>query len=92
LQTLAHTLHPAIQRDVTDDTQVIGSCSHAFETEFGTFYATIHDPYALAQAFVHEMAHMKLFALGFGKESTGKLIRNPLREQYHSTIRTSPAP
>jgi HEXXH motif-containing protein len=88
LQTLVHTLHPAIQRDVTDDTQVIGSCSHAFETEFGTFYATIHDPYALAQAFVHEMAHMKLFALGFGKESTGKLIQNPLHEQYHSTIRT----
>jgi HEXXH motif-containing protein len=88
LQTLVHTLHPAIQRNVTDDAQVIGSCSHAFETEFGTFYATIHDPYALAQAFVHEMAHMKLFALSFGKESTGKLIRNPLHEQYHSTIRT----
>jgi HEXXH motif-containing protein len=88
LQTLVHTLHPAIQRDVTDDAQVTGSCSHAFDTEFGTFYATIHDPYALAQAFVHEMAHMKLFALGFGKESTGKLIQNPLHEQYHSTIRT----
>ena len=88
LQSLVHTLHPAIQRDVDDDAHVIGSCSHAFEAEFGVFYATIHDPYALAQAFVHEMAHMKLFALGFGKESTGKLIRNPLRERYQSTIRT----
>ena len=88
LQCLVRTLHPALQRDVADDAQVIGSRSHAFETEFGVFYATIHDPYALAQAFVHEMAHMKLFALGFGKESTGKLIRNPLRERYHSTIRT----
>lgn len=31
---------------------------------------------------------MKLFALGFDKESTGKLIRNPLHERYSSTIRT----
>ena len=87
LQCLVHTLHPAIQRDVSDDAQVIGSCSHAFETEFGVFYATIHDPYALAQAFAHEMAHMKLFALGCGKESTGKLIRHPLRARFSTRVR-----
>ena len=87
-QGLVHTLQPAIQRGVEDDSEVFGSCSHAFEMEFGTFYATVHDPYALAQAMVHEMAHMKLFALGFGKEATGHLILNPLHEQYSSTIRT----
>ncbi|MEL6534526.1 MAG: HEXXH motif-containing putative peptide modification protein [Bacteroidota bacterium] len=87
-QGLVHTLQPAVQRDVETDDQVFGSCSHAFEMEFGTFYATVHDAYALAQAMVHEMAHMKLFALGFGKESTGHLIMNPLHEEYSSTIRT----
>lgn len=76
VKALVHTVAPAVYRDLTEDQwgEITGSCSHCFDHEFGLLYATIHDPMGLAQALVHEMAHMKLFALGFGKESSGHLI------------------
>lgn len=90
VKTMVHTLHPVVYRDLPEDQwgQLLGSCSHSFQHEFGIIHATIHDPIALAQALVHEMAHMKLFALGFWKECTDHLITNPLEETYPGTIRT----
>lgn len=85
-----HSFQPVVLRDVAPSAwpEVCGSCSHAFEHELGAVYATIHGPFGLAQAFVHELAHSKLFALGFGKESSGRLVINPTAERYPSAIRT----
>src|SRR5262249_11093721 len=64
-----------------------GSSSHSDEDKFGTLYATIYDPVALAEAFVHEMAHNKLRALGVYFEDAQRFILNPPDELLESPIR-----
>jgi hypothetical protein len=64
-----------------------GSSSHSEESMFGTMFGTFYDPLGLAQAFVHEMAHQKLRALGISVETTTGLITNPPSELYASPIR-----
>jgi len=89
-RALVHTLHPASYSHLGPEQwhEVTGSCSHCFEFEFGVVHASVHDAVALAQALVHEMAHMKLFALGFWKESSGHLLLNDVKEGYDGTVRT----
>jgi hypothetical protein len=64
-----------------------GSMSHSHEHLFGALFATVHSSHALAQAFVHEMAHNKLRALGVFMEGAEGLVLNPPSELYSSPIR-----
>jgi hypothetical protein len=70
-----------------DRPEVLGSCSHSDEDQFGTLMATIEDPLGLAQAMVHEMTHQKLRALGISIESAEHLIINAPEERYPSPVR-----
>lgn len=65
----------------------LGSMSHQPPATFGSMWATVNDPVCLAQAFVHELAHNKLFALGQQFESSGPLFLNPESELFDSPIR-----
>lgn len=66
---------------------VLGSCSHSDEDQFGSLMATVEDPLGLAQAMVHEMAHQKLRALGVSVEGAQRLIVNHPDELYRSPVR-----
>jgi hypothetical protein len=63
-----------------------GSISHSFQSHIGTMCATVVDPVCLAEAFVHEMAHNKLRALGIMVESAQELITNDPKDLYPSPI------
>jgi len=88
-KALMDTFHPMTDTLVPDDLPepVLGSSSHSEESMFGTMWATFHDPLGLAQAFVHEMAHQKLRALGVSVERADRLITNRPEELYSSPIR-----
>jgi hypothetical protein len=87
-QLLMHTFYPMIMDDPGMHTgQFRGSASHSFASAPGTMCATINDPAGLAQAFVHEMAHTKLRALGIQIEGAGEFIVNQPSELYESPIR-----
>lgn len=88
-RTLMDSFHPMIDLDVPPEKfgTVLGSSSHSEEWMFGTMYGTFHDPLGLAQAFVHEMAHQKLRALGVSFETTTGLITNRADELFVSPIR-----
>lgn len=64
-----------------------GYTSHSFESRIGTLCASIEDPIGTAEAFVHEMAHNKLRALGIMFESTQGFITNDPEDRYLSPIR-----
>ena len=55
-------------------------------SEFGVIYATVGHPIPLAEAIVHETAHLKLFALGVGVESASRLITNSPKKLYVSPV------
>jgi HEXXH motif-containing protein len=86
-KALMHTFYPL--RDLAG-TRIRpgskGSISHSFGSQIGTMCATIEDPVSLAQAFVHEMAHNKLRALGIMVESAHDLITNNPQTLYPSPI------
>lgn len=90
IQRLVHTFHPLVDPRVPEVAWagLSGSCSHTFPEWFGAIFATIYDPLGLAQAFVHEVAHTKLRALGVDIERASALIRNPPGARYLSPIRT----
>lgn len=64
-----------------------GSCSHAPESMCGAICATVEDPVGLAQAIVHEMAHIKLRLLGVHFEQADRLIVNPPDKLYPSPVK-----
>jgi len=64
-----------------------GSSSHSYEQDFGSVFATVDDPFGLAQALVHEMAHQKLRAMGISIEAADRLIANPPEQRFVSPIR-----
>lgn len=66
---------------------LLGSSSHSDEERFGTLYATVYDPIGTAQAFVHEMAHQKLRALGLRVETADRLVANDPAELFESPVR-----
>lgn len=83
-QLLMHTVHPidfsepAVTRS--------GSVSHSDSSVFGGMFGSVFDPVGLAEAFVHEMAHNKLRALGVGNEHARLLIVNGPRELFQSPV------
>ncbi|TMO84321.1 aKG-HExxH-type peptide beta-hydroxylase [Pseudoalteromonas spongiae] len=64
----------------------LGSSSHSLQNTFGKMYATIYDPLGLAQAFVHELAHNKLRALGINNDRAKDFILNSDQELYFSPV------
>jgi HEXXH motif-containing protein len=69
----------------------LGSSSHSYEEEFGSIHATVDNALGLAQAFIHEMAHQKLRALGVSFEASDRLIANDPSERFESPIRKDQA-
>jgi HEXXH motif-containing protein len=65
-----------------------GSSSHSLEEEFGTIMLTVDQPFGVAQAIVHEMAHHKLRALGVSVTSARRIVGNDSAELYRSPIIT----
>jgi hypothetical protein len=88
--TLMDTFHPVISDtwdfDFERDHYVGGSSCGAEPSLFGTMFATVNCPVGLAEAFVHEMAHHKLHALGISLEETTGVIINSADELYVSPI------
>lgn len=94
---LIHSVYPvanarfspvAFPNSVSDEAHMkLGSSSHSDEERFGTLYATVYDPIGTAQAFVHEMAHQKLRALGVRVESADRFVANPPAELFESPVR-----
>lgn len=88
MQRLVHTFHPLWDESVPVDSldPPLSSCSGAREDMLGVIFATVENPITLAEALVHEMAHIKLFALGISIEHPGTLITNPPEELYESSV------
>jgi hypothetical protein len=63
-----------------------GSSSHSEEAEFGTIMLTADNPFGVAQAMVHEMAHHKLRALGVSLMKAERIVANAPEELYTSPI------
>lgn len=57
-----------------------------------TMWTTVDDPIAIAENFVHELAHQKLFALGVYKETSLGIIANDPQERFESAVRAVPRP
>jgi hypothetical protein len=87
---LIHSVHPLLYPDRPSDERhfLNGNHCHSIEAMPGTLWSTINCPFMLAESFVHELAHQKLFALGVYKESCVRLIENRREEQYNSPVIT----
>lgn len=88
---LVHTVHPLIWPEIPLDATAYfrGAHSHACETRLGTLWSSINCPYMLAECFVHEMGHIKLFALGVYKELAVGLVENAPTEMFKSPVITA---
>lgn len=88
MRMLIDTFHPLARPDVAESEyrEGYGSYSGSTDDRLGTLFATVFDPIGLAQAFVHEMGHNKLRALGVNLESADRLILNPPDELYVSPV------
>lgn len=88
IRRLIHTFHPLWDSTVPldNDTTPLSSCSGAKEECFGCIFATVENPLTLAEAFVHETAHNKLFGLGVSLESSSRLITNSPDCLYESPV------
>lgn len=91
-QLLIHSVHPLLEPGLAvDDTAfLVGSFCHSSQSAsmFGTMLSSINCPMMLAENFVHELAHQKLFALGIFKDSALRFITNSPKEGYASPIVT----
>jgi len=84
-------IHPL--RIPSEKTYTLSSCSGSHEHEFGLVYITEGHPFVVAEALVHEMAHLKLFALGLGiTESKGFILNLPENLYESPVIRHMPRP
>lgn len=53
-------------------------------------YVTVNDPWGCSQGIYHEVAHLRLKALGMGiDEHDGRLISNPITDGFQSPVRKS---
>lgn len=86
---LIDSVHPCVDPTIPGELLpvVSGSCSHSHEQWFGTVCVTVDSALGCAQAFVHEMAHQKLRALGVSFESALRLVTNDPKESFPSPIR-----
>lgn len=87
-QRLLEAIHPGTVPQMSlESTEVYrGSLCHSYESHFGTMWATIFCPIALAEAIVHEMAHQKLRVLGVSFESATTVIGNDPSDLYVSPV------
>lgn len=87
-QRLLEAIHPAtIPQMPLQSTEIYrGSLCHSYESHFGTMWATIFCPIALAEAIVHETAHQKLRILGVSFESASTVIGNDPSDLYVSPV------
>jgi HEXXH motif-containing protein len=87
-QRLLETIHPVLDpRFPLESSEIYrGSLCHSYEHLFGTMWATIFCPIGLAEAFVHEMAHQKLRALGVSFESATTIVGNDPSDLYVSPV------
>lgn len=85
--TLLKSFNPLLIKGVQNDTNYNASNSHQVKGKLGAIWATVHHPVLLAQAFVHELAHTKLFALGQHFETSGPLFDNSEKDLFDSPIR-----
>jgi hypothetical protein len=69
-----------------------GSSSHFDTWRFALVYATVYDPLGLAQAFVHEASHQKLFGIGVLIEQADRIVRNDPTRLFPSPIVERPRP
>ena len=60
--------------------------------EFGIIHCTYRHPFCLAEAMVHEMAHMKLFSMGINYECATAIIKNDPNERFYSPIKECQRP
>lgn len=84
---IVKAFNPVLIKGIEDDKSYGGSNSHQPDDTLGAIWATVHNPTLLAQAFVHEMAHNKLFSLGQHFTSKGPLFKNDEDELFDSPIR-----
>ena len=59
---------------------------------FGAMWSTVDCPFMLAENFVHELAHQKLYGIGIFKEHCTGLIANDLTEGFRSPVMAQPRP
>lgn len=78
---------PVLMLGEVNETDLEKSNSHQPPGMVGAMWATVHNPLFLAQAFVHEMAHNKLFALGQHLEQSGPLFTNGQDALFDSPVR-----
>jgi prolyl 4-hydroxylase len=87
-QRLLEAIHPGMDPGIPlESTEIYrGSLCHSYECLFGTLWATIFCPIALAEAIVHEMAHQKMRVLGTSFESARSIVGNNPSDLYISPI------
>ncbi|MEM1323169.1 MAG: HEXXH motif-containing putative peptide modification protein [Bacteroidota bacterium] len=86
---LMQIVHPMEDVMVKNKRQPRGSSSHSEGDKFWTMYTTYYDPIGLAQAYVHEMAHNKLRAMGIFIDWAQHMILNDPNDLYVSPIITT---
>jgi len=86
---LINTVYPYSDlRQAKSRAGAFGSSSHSYANQLGAIHVTVDDPIGTAQAFVHEMAHLKLRAMGIMIEQADRFIVNPPEDLFPSPIRT----
>jgi hypothetical protein len=68
------------------------SSSGCFMEEYGLIHCTHRHSFCLAEAMVHEMAHMKLFSMGINYEHATAIITNSPTEKYYSPVKECERP
>lgn len=88
-QMLIDTIYPYADRNLRNvsSQECLGSSSHSYEQDFGKILVSVDSALGLAQAFVHEMAHHKLRAMGISLEQADRLITNPPEPLFASPVR-----
>jgi hypothetical protein len=88
---LMRSFHPLLLPGASDDELgfLEGSTKcHSLQAPamFGAMWSTVDCPFMLAENFVHEMAHQKLYGIGVFKEHCTGLIANDLTEGFRSPV------
>jgi hypothetical protein len=88
--TLTDSVHPCIDRQLLTDAGSLtnGSYSRSQEWWFGTLCVTVDSAAGCAEAFVRELAHQKLRALGVSQESAWRLVTNGPAELFPTPLST----
>ncbi len=68
------------------------SSSGTSQDELGVIHTTFRHPFTLAEAMVHEMAHIKLFVLGIDYEHSEGIIINQSSDKFYSPIKECERP